>query len=171
MSVKHGILALLRERPGYGYQLRAAFEETTGSTWPVNIGQVYTTLGRLERDGLVAKTGEDAEGHVVYEITSSGVTELDDWFARPITQSDRPRDELAMKLALAVTVPGVDVAALVQLQRNHAQTTLHSLTQRKLRATEPHLAWSLVLEAQIFQAEAEIRWLDHVEEQVCRRNG
>jgi DNA-binding PadR family transcriptional regulator len=171
MSVKHGILALLREQPGYGYQLRAAFEETTGSTWPVNIGQVYTTLGRLERDGLVGKTGEDAEGHVVYEITSSGVAELDEWFARPITQHDRPRDELALKLALAVTVPGVDVAALVRIQRTHAQSALHSLTQRKLRAASPHLAWSLVLEAQIFQTEAEIRWLDHVEEQVCRRNG
>jgi DNA-binding PadR family transcriptional regulator len=171
MSIKHGILALLRDRPGYGYQLRAAFEETTGSAWPVNIGQIYTTLGRLERDGLVAKTGEDDEGHVVYEITESGADELAEWFAKPITHSERPRDELAMKLALAVTVPGVDVAALVQSQRGHAQSTLQELTRLKLRAAAPHLGWSLVLEAQIFQAEAEIRWLDHVEEQVCRRNG
>lgn len=171
MSVKHGILALLRDRPGYGYQLRAAFEESTGWTWPVNIGQVYTTLGRLERDGLVAKTGEDAEGHVIYEITESGSRELADWFARPITQAQRPRDELAMKLALAVTVPGVDVAVLVQIQREHAQSTLQELTRLKVRAAAPHLAWSLVLEAQIFQAEAEIRWLDHVEERVCRTNG
>ena len=171
MSIKHGILALLRDRPGYGYQLRAAFEESTGSTWPVNIGQIYTTLGRLERDGLVAKTGEDAESHVIYEITASGTTELASWFERPITAMDRPRDELAMKLALAVTVPGVDVAALVQRQRNHAQTTLQELTRRKLRASAPHLAWSLVLEAQIFQAEAEIRWLNHVEGQVCRTDG
>ena len=168
MSIKHGILALLRDRPGYGYQLRAAFEESTGATWPVNIGQIYTTLGRLERDGLVAKTGEDAEGHVVYEITATGATELSSWFERPITAADRPRDELAMKLALAVTVPGVDVAALVQQQRGYAQSTLHELTRRKLRASAPHLAWSLVLEAQIFQAEAEIRWLNHVEGQVCR---
>ena len=171
MSIKHGILALLRDQPGYGYQLRAAFEETTGSTWPVNIGQIYTTLGRLERDGLVAKTGEDAEGHVVYQITEPGSRELDDWFARPITHSERPRDELAMKLALAVTVAGVDVAALVQNQRAHAQSALQELTRLKLRAAAPQLAWSLVLEAQIFQAEAEIRWLDHVEERVCRTNG
>jgi DNA-binding PadR family transcriptional regulator len=171
LSIKHGILALLRDRPGYGYQLRAAFEESTGATWPVNIGQIYTTLGRLERDGLVAKTGEDAEGHVVYEITATGATELSSWFERPITAADRPRDELAMKLALAVTVPGVDVAALVQQQRGYAQSMLHELTRRKLRASAPHLAWSLVLEAQIFQAEAEIRWLNHVEGQVCRTDG
>ena len=169
MSIKHGILALLRDRPGYGYQLRAAFEESTGSAWPVNIGQIYTTLGRLERDGLVAKTGEDAEGHVVYEITESGAAELSSWFERPITAADRPRDELAMKLALAVTVPGVDVEALVQRQRTYAQSTLQELTRHKVRASAPHLAWSLVLEAQIFQAEAEIRWLDHVEGQVCRK--
>ena len=171
MSIRHGMLALLREQPGYGYQLRAAFEESTGSTWPVNIGQVYTTLGRLERDGLVAKTGEDDEGHVVYEITASGVAELESWFAVPVTQADRPRDELAMKLALAVSVPGVDVTALVQRQRSHTQAALQELTRRKLRTEAPHLAFSLVLEAQIFQAEAEIRWLDHVEGQVCRSNG
>ena len=171
MSIKHGILALLRDRPGYGYQLRTAFEETTGSIWPVNIGQIYTTLGRLERDGLVAKIGEDAEGHIVYEITREGTGELEGWFARPITRTDRPRDELAMKLALAVTVPGVDVAAMVQGQRAHAQAELQELTRRKLRTADPQLAWSLALEAQIFQAEAEIRWLDHVEGQVCRTNG
>jgi DNA-binding PadR family transcriptional regulator len=171
MSVKHGILALLRDRPGYGYQLRAAFEESTGSTWPVNIGQIYTTLGRLERDGFVAKTGEDAEGHVVYRITEAGARELADWFTRPVGHAERPRDELAMKLALAVTVPGVDVAVLVQNQREHAQRALQELTRTKVRAAAPHLAWSLVLDAQIFQAEAEIRWLDHVEERVCRANG
>jgi len=168
MSIKYGLLALLRDGSGYGYQLRARFEEATGSTWPVNIGQVYTTLNRLERDGLVAKTGEDGEGHVVYEITETGADELRAWFARPIPVDSRPRDELAVKLALAVTVPGVDVAALVQAQRGHVQAALQELTRRKVRATGPHLAWSLVLEAQIFQAEAEIRWLDHVEGKVCR---
>lgn len=101
--MKHGILALLRDRPGYGYRLRSAFEESTGPTWPVNVGQIYNTFGRLEHDGLVAKTGEDAEGYVVYEITASGTTVPEDWFTRSITVGDRPRDELAMKLALAVT--------------------------------------------------------------------
>jgi DNA-binding PadR family transcriptional regulator len=171
VSIKHGLLALLREGPGYGYQLRAQFEQATGSTWPVNIGQIYTTLNRLERDGLVAKTGEDAEGHVVYEITTSGADELREWFARPVSTQSRPRDELAIKLALAVSVPGVDVTELVQHQRRHTQVALQDLTRLKIRAAQPHLAWSLVLEAQIFQAEAEIRWLDHVEARVTRERG
>ncbi|WP_063628007.1 PadR family transcriptional regulator [Actinospica robiniae] len=177
MSIKHGILALLRDQPGYGYQLRAELAEATGPTWPVNIGQIYSTLARLERDGLVARTAEhaqtaeDADGHVVYEITQEGTGELEGWLARPITRDDRPRNEPAIKLALAVTVPGVDVAAVVQGQRAHVQAELRELTRRKLRAGVPQPAWSLVLEVQIFQAEAEIRWLDHVEGQVCRKNG
>ncbi|MDH4147522.1 MAG: PadR family transcriptional regulator, partial [Acidimicrobiia bacterium] len=53
MSIRHGLLALLSEGPKYGAQLRTEFEERTGATWPLNVGQVYTTLSRLERDGLV----------------------------------------------------------------------------------------------------------------------
>jgi hypothetical protein len=53
MSIRHGLLALLESGSRYGYELRASFESSTGATWPLNIGQVYTTLSRLERDGLV----------------------------------------------------------------------------------------------------------------------
>ena len=58
MSVKHGLLALLCEGPRYGYELKAAFETRTGEAWPLNVGQVYTTLARLERDGQVADAPE-----------------------------------------------------------------------------------------------------------------
>ena len=63
MSVKQALLALLEQGPMYGYQLRSEFEERTGATWPLNVGQVYTTLARLERDRLVEGTGADDEGH------------------------------------------------------------------------------------------------------------
>jgi DNA-binding PadR family transcriptional regulator len=53
MSVRHALLALLSEGPKYGLQLREEFEARTGDVWPLNVGQVYTTLQRLERDGLV----------------------------------------------------------------------------------------------------------------------
>jgi hypothetical protein len=81
-----------------------------------------------------------------------------------------PRDELAIKLALAVTTPGVDVLAVVQTQRTGTMATLQDLTRLKSRATDPDgdLAWSLVLEALVFRAEAEIRWLDHCEARVAR---
>jgi DNA-binding PadR family transcriptional regulator len=168
MSVKHSILAVLHDGERYGYQLRAEFEERTGATWPLNIGQVYTTLARLERDGLVEPAGQDAQNHVFYRITDAGRVELLGWFARPVTRSERPRDELTVKLALAVTVAGVDVPGMVHTQRRHALTALQDYTRVKARLAEDELAVGLVLESMIFQCEAEIRWLDHVEARVLR---
>jgi DNA-binding PadR family transcriptional regulator len=153
----------------YGYQLRVAFEESTGGTWPVNIGQVYTTLSRLERDGLVRALPESDGGQRPYEITDAGRGDLATWFATPIGRNDRPRDELAIKLALALTTPGVDVRVVVQTQRGAAMRAMQEYTRLKARAGQPaDLAWLLVLDAMIFQAEAEIRWLDHCEASLVR---
>ena len=151
----------------YGYQLRTEFERATGSTWPLNVGQVYTTLTRLERDGLVDPRGEDDDGRVRYAITDDGAAELAKWFESPVTSADRPRDELAIKLALAVTVPGVDVRGVVQRQRNATVAHLQELTRLK-RATADDLPWSLVIESMRYQAEAEVRWLDHCETALAR---
>ncbi|MGW4891193.1 PadR family transcriptional regulator [Kitasatospora sp. NPDC004240] len=183
MSIRHGLLALLDQGPRYGYQLRTEFEARTGSTWPLNVGQVYTTLARLDRDGLVSPAGEDAEGHQFYEITSEGRAELRAWFDTPVPRTNPPRDELAIKLAMAVTVPGVDVPAVVQGQRRHSIKALQDYTRLKGRALagEPRsgaartgdagsdLAWLLVLEQLIFQTEAEIRWLDHCETRLAQQ--
>ena len=169
MSIKHGLLALLKAGPRYGYQLRAAFEASTGATWPLNIGQVYTTLSRLERDGLVRSLPEEDGGQRPYEITDAGRAEVAHWFATPVARSERPRDELAIKLALALTTPGVDVAAVVQTQRTATMRALQEYTRLKARPPEPaELAWRLVLDAMIFQAEAEVRWLDHCEASLAR---
>lgn len=166
MSVKMGLLALLADRPQYGYQLRAAFEERTGSTWPLNVGQVYTTLARLERDGFVEPAGED-EGRILYQVTDAGRDEIAAWFITPVIRTQPARDELAIKLALAVSVPGIDVGAVVQKQRTASMKALQDYTQLKRRGAD--LAWSLVLDSLIFQTEAEIRWLDHCEASLRRR--
>ncbi len=171
MSIKHGLLALLERGPSHGYQLRADFDATTGAAWPLNVGQVYSTLDRLERDGLVAQDGDaDAEGRIAYRITDAGRHELSSWFGSPVSTKSAPRDELCIKLALAVTTPGVDVLGVVQTQRTATMTGLQELTRLKARATDPaaDLAWSLVLDALVFRAEAEIRWLDHCEARVAR---
>lgn len=169
MSVKHGLLALLERGPRYGYQLRVEFEEATGGTWPLNIGQVYTTLTRLERDGLVHPLPASESGQRPYEITSAGRAEIALWFATPISQADRPRNELTIKLALAITTPGVDVQIVVQTQRTATMRTLQEYTRMKTRADEPgDLAWRLVLDALIFRSEAEVRWLDHCEASLIR---
>jgi DNA-binding PadR family transcriptional regulator len=169
MSIRQGLLALLEDRPRYGYDLRHEFESRTGSTWPLNVGQVYTTLARLERDGFVEPDHTDEEGHAYYRITPAGRAEVRDWFARPVGRESQPRDELAIKMALAITLDGVDVAAMVQTQRTETMRALQEVTRLKARATEPDdLAWTLVADAMVFQAEAEIRWLDHCEARLVR---
>lgn len=168
MSIRHGLLALLERGPLHGYQLRSAFEESTGGTWPLNIGQVYTTLGRLERDGLVQSLPEH-DGQREYEITDQGRAELALWFATPVSRADRPRDELTIKLALAVATPGVDVRAVLQGQRTATVRTMQEYTRLKAASDKrSDLSWRLVVDATLFQAEAEIRWLDHCETTLAR---
>jgi DNA-binding PadR family transcriptional regulator len=169
MSVRYGLLALLERGTMYGYQLRVAFEESTGGTWPLNIGQVYTTLSRLERDGLVRALPESDVGQRPYRITEAGRAHLGEWFATPVGRGDRPRDELAIKLALALTTPGVDIHTVVQTQRSATMRTLQEYTRLKTGADgRGDLPWRLVLDAMLFQAEAEIRWLDHCEASLAR---
>ena len=168
MSIKHGLLALLEQGPRYGYQLRAEFEQRTGATWPLNVGQVYTTLTRLERDGLVAAGEADTEGRVVYAITDAGRAEVASWFTTPVARTQPPRDELAIKLALAVTVPGIDVARVIQQQRSATMSALQDYGRLKRTADAADLAWTLVLDSLVFAAEAEIRWLDHCEARLRR---
>ncbi|QBR93047.1 PadR family transcriptional regulator [Nocardioides euryhalodurans] len=181
MSVRQALLALLEQGPMYGYQLRAEFEQRTGATWPLNVGQVYTTLARLERDGLVEKAPLDVtpgpaedDAHVMYRVTDPGRAEVSEWFTTPVPRTQPPRDELAIKLALAVTVPGVDVGAVIQQQRSATIGALQDYTRLKRsgRAASPEvaedLAWSLVLDSLVFAAEAEVRWLDHCEARLRR---
>ncbi|MGW2180986.1 PadR family transcriptional regulator [Streptomyces sp. NPDC001732] len=174
MSIRHGLLALLERGPRYGSQLRTEFESRTGSTWPLNVGQVYTTLSRLERDGLVVQDDEDEQGHALYAITDDGRHELRNWFETPVDRSNPPRDELAIKLAMAVGAPGVDIRAVIQSQRRHTLKAMQDYTRLKAQslnsvpANRDEVAWLLVLEQMIFQAEAEARWLDHCETRLVR---
>jgi DNA-binding PadR family transcriptional regulator len=182
MSVKHALLSLLEQEPMYGYQLRQEFEARTGGTWPLNVGQVYTTLTRLERDGLVEPAAHDeaaeqsgdtqTQTQVRYRLTEAGRDEVATWFTTPVTRTQPARDELAIKLALAVTVPGVDVGTLIQRQRSASMQALQDYTRLKRQAggeqERADLAWGLVLDSLVFAAEAEIRWLDHCEARLRR---
>lgn len=176
MSVRHGLVALLNERPMGVYELRKEFDARTGGTWPLNIGQVYTTVQRLVRDGLAEPLPEDyGIGEVEYfRLTEAGYDAAEQWWAAPVDRSSPGRDELVIKLALAVAAPDVDVAQVVQAQRVESMRALRDYT--RLKAAEPpteaasaeSLAWSLVLDHLTFSAEAEVRWLDHIETVLVR---
>ncbi|MGB3731467.1 PadR family transcriptional regulator [Microbacterium sp.] len=170
MSVRQSLLAILDQGPCYGYQLRAEFDRRTGSTWPLNVGQIYNTLERLERDGLVQKGNVDDQGHVYYEITDAGRADVREWLASPVERQAGTRDELAIKLAIAATLPGVDVTAVIHNQRRASLAQLQELNRAKYAGADPEgaeeLAWTLVVDSMIFAAEAEVRWLDHTEQRL-----
>ncbi|MBS1697959.1 MAG: PadR family transcriptional regulator [Actinobacteria bacterium] len=175
MSVRQSLLAILDQGPCYGHQLRAEFDRRTGSTWPLNVGQIYNTLERLERDGLVERGDADEQGHVYWAATSEGSAEVARWLSHPIERGTGARDELAIKLVVAATLPGVDVAAVFLAQRTASGARLQEL--RDAAATvagagsPEELAGRLMTDALIFAAEAELRWLDHAEQRLAAHPG
>jgi len=159
MSVRHSLLALLEQGPMYGYGLKSEFEAATGRMWPLNVGQVYTTLARGERDGLV-EADVEADGQKIYRLTDAGRQELDRWFSGPVSRDVEPRQELAIKLIFAVRSQTADVHAVIQHQRAATMRSLQELTRLKSDEGADDLAWTLTLDGLLFQGEAEIRWLD-----------
>lgn len=172
MSVRDAVLALLSQSASYGYQLKLEFERRTGSTWVVNVGQIYQTLDRLERDGLVEHLGVDEDGHQLVAATHAGRESARQWFSQPLARPDAPRNDLAMKIALAATLDGVDVYDVIQTQRLAVIARLQELTRSKAAVSDPdspeELAWQLSVDAEIFRAESEARWLDHTESRLRR---
>jgi DNA-binding PadR family transcriptional regulator len=162
VSVPHALLALLSEKPKYGLRLQNEFEARTGEVWPLNVGQVYTTLQRLERDGLVESDGEGerSQKQKRYRITSAGGQALAEWLRRPPDLVPPPRDELVIKVLVALQVPGVDVPEILQVHRRHTIEVMQRYTRIKAEAAEDDVALALVADAELFRLEAIVRWLD-----------
>ncbi len=170
MSVRHALLALLSEGPKYGLQLRHEFESNTGEMWPLNVGQVYTTLQRLERDGLVASDDEESEGpQKGYRITETGRDELTQWLRTPPDTWEPPRDELVIKVLVSLLVPGVDVREVLQTHRRHVIEAMQRYTRLGAEAADD-VALAVVVDAQIFRLEAVVRWLDAADTRLAGRS-
>jgi len=169
VSVRHALLALLSEGPRYGLQLREEFEVRTGEVWPLNVGQVYTTLQRLERDGLVDSDGTGDDGpQKAYRITADGVRELDGWLRTPPDLTAPPRDELVIKVLVAVRLPGLDVHEVVQVHRRYLVQLMQQWTRLKEDEAEFDLGLALVVDAELFRLDALVRWLDAADARLRR---
>lgn len=172
MAVREGLLALLREGPRHGYQLKTEFEAATGGVWTINVGQIYTTLDRLGRDGLVKI--DETEEHKLYSITLAGVDELGAWWEAVPVEDPPPRDELMLKTLMAIELGPDHGLAVITKHR----TALTSLLQRRRRQQQAApsigddghvgLAAALVADALIVRAEADLRWLDLCEARLLR---
>jgi DNA-binding PadR family transcriptional regulator len=172
VSVPHALLALLSEGPKYGQRLQNEFESRTGRVWPLNVGQVYTTLQRLERDGLVeTDDGEGARSRKQkrYRITSAGDSELADWLRTPPDLVPPPRDELVIKVLVALQIPGIDIHELLQVHRRHVIEVMQRYTRIKAEAAEDDVALALVADAELFRLEAIVRWLDAADVRLKQR--
>jgi DNA-binding PadR family transcriptional regulator len=169
VSVRYALLALLSEGPKFGLQLQQEFESRTGDVWPLNVGQVYTTLQRLERDGLVETDHADGDGpQKDFRITPAGSHELAGWLRTPPDSAIPPRDELVIKVLVGLRLPGVDVHDIVQAHRRHLVETMQRYTHLKAEASDQDLGLVLVVDAEIFRLEGIIRWLDAADARLKR---
>ena len=168
MVIRHALLALLSEGPKHGFQLAQEFAAGTGEMWPLNTGQVYTTLQRLDRDGLVESDDADAGNQTVYLITELGRGELDTWLRRPPDTTHPPRDELVIKVLVALRLPGVDAAELTQVYRRHVVEAMQQYTRLKEEAPDDDIGLLLVADAEIYRLDAIVRWLDAAEARIRR---
>ncbi len=169
MSVRHALLALLSEGPKYGLQLREEFEARTGEVWPLNVGQVYTTLQRLERDGLVESEGTGDDGpQKGFQITADGLAELAGWLRTPPDLSSPPRDELVMKVLMAIRVPGINVHEVIQAHRRYLVELMQQWTRIKEADAGRDLALGLAVDAELFRLDAVVRWLDAADGRIKR---
>ena len=169
MSVKNALLALLSEGPKYGFQLRQEFEESTGDVWPLNVGQVYSTLQRLEHAGHVESDDSAEEGpQKTFRITSEGRAELDHWLSTPTDLASPPRDELVIKVISALRVPGVDVLDVIQLHRRFLVELMQQWTHLKEDEAEFDFTLALVVDAELYRLDSVVRWLDQAEGRLKR---
>lgn len=159
MSVRHALLALLSEGPKFGLLLRQEFEAQTGDVWPLNVGQVYSTLHRLEKDGSVESDEVDGT-QKRFRITATGARELDRWLHTPPDTNSPPRDELVIKVQVALNMTGVDVTKLLQVHRRHMIQSMQRYTHLKADTSAGEVGLGLVIDAELFRLEAVVRWLD-----------
>lgn len=169
MGVREGLLALLHVAPSHGYQLRSDLEATVADLWSVNIGQIYTTLQRLERDGLVVAAGDaDADGKVPYRLTDAGRDDVTTWMTTAQPRRDDVRDELVLKILLARRSGLVGPQVVIDRQREATMQALQDFTRRRA-ALDPArgLEELLALDRLALRARAELDWLDLVEQRLA----
>lgn len=164
--MRHAVLALLADRPAHGYEIKRGLEERFGSiVAPLNAGQVYTTLQRLQRDDLVTDDAVAQSGRPdkrVYRLTDAGRNALEEWLGVPSAPT-RLRDDFFMKLVFAQSMGLADPAELIARQRAAYLRSLGEL-ERVLADGGADGTTALVVEGAALHLEADLKWLDRCEE-------
>ena len=158
MSVPPALLGLLQAGPRHGYDLKRAYDERFGHDRPLAYGQVYATLARLLRNGLVEVESEPGDGpdRKRYAITDAGVSDVEQWLTHPEKPEPYLQSTLYTKVVLAL-LTGHDAADVLDTQRTEHLRLMRELTRRK---TDGDLADQLVCDHALFHLEADLRWLE-----------
>ncbi|WP_280670712.1 MULTISPECIES: PadR family transcriptional regulator [unclassified Kitasatospora] len=159
MSLGHTILGLLESQPRHGYDIKRAYDERFGHSRSLHYGQVYATLSRLLKNGLVEVDGVESDGgpeRKRYVITDAGVTDVGQWLARPESPEPYLQNTLYTKVVLAL-LTGRSARDLLDVQRAEHLRHMRELTRRKLAGD---LADQLVCDYALFHLEADLRWLE-----------
>ncbi len=169
MSIKYAILGLLADRPLHGYELKAAYEAELVPATQLNYGQVYTTLERLARDGLVAHevvSQTERPDKKVYALTGEGRRELQEWLTTPSHLDLDLRNETFLKLVLARRLDDADPLEILAVERRSCFERLHEVTQARAQADKEGASVQtiLLLDLAVLKLEAFMKWLERCEE-------
>ena len=164
MSLKYGLLGLLTSEPLHGYEVKNRFEAMLGGTWEVNIGQVYTTLQRLERDRLVRPVGVRGDrGKQAYELSPEGRKALDDWLAEADTGPQSLHEDIYVKLLIATRVANGSVGQLLGRQKRAYLQRLRDLNRLEERARrDGRIDLARLVRGALLHAEADLKWIDEL---------
>lgn len=159
----------------HGYELKSRFDHATGGFWQLNFGQIYSTLDRLEREGLIERTADVDDERKIYRITIKGRTKLDDWVENPVAHPRALRDDLFVRLLFCDQSTPEPILRMVARHRDVYELEMRKLTRRKAEletlGCEDARMTDLLMDAALFHAEAELRWLAHVEQKVNQEWG
>lgn len=166
--IRKALLTLLSAGPKYGYQLKSEFEASSGAAWALNIGQVYNTVQRMERDGAVVPLGVDDQDRPLYELSPEGRQELDEWLATAVKRSVATRDEVVMKVLMSAATGVTEPSQPISIQRSASMGVLQEATAARVASSSVadivHLEWLIATTT------AELKWLD-VTEQILEAGG
>ncbi len=159
MSVGHTFLGLLESQPRHGYDLKRTYDESFSPDRPLAYGQVYATLARLLKHGLVVVDGLEAGGgpeRKRYAITDAGVADVRSWLASPEKPEPYLHNVLFTKVLLAL-MTGRAASEILDVQRTEHLRLMRELTRRK---TSGDLPDRLICDHALFHLEADLRWLE-----------
>jgi DNA-binding PadR family transcriptional regulator len=174
MSVKYAMLGILAEKDLHGYEIKNSFDEKVGDFWSLNYGQIYSTLDRLEKEDLVThdrQAQDKRPDRKIYSITRKGRKELEEWLSTPVPKVRALRDEFFIKLLFMEKSNIASLLTLIEKQKTLYLSQMSGLTQKKVALkkqakTHDTFITELLMDAGLFHAEADIKWLTLCESKI-----